>query len=361
MTGYITVFLLGIVTTFLFTPWVKKLALKIGAVDKPNNRKVHQRLMPRLGGLSIYLGFLVSTIWLVRDYKAVLAILIASSIVVLTGILDDKFQLRPIYKLLGQVIAALVIVFFDLQMEFIHLPFDFSDQSTFNFGFLAIPITILWIVGVTNSINLIDGLDGLATGVSAIATATMLVLAIMMNNVPVIFMASALLGSLLAFLYFNFYPAKIFMGDTGSLFLGFMMAVLSLLGFKQVAFASFIIPLLVLGVPLSDTAFAILRRIVNNKPISAPDKQHLHHCLMKVGFSHRGTVLLIYGISAFFGLSAILFSRVTVWIEVVMLILILLFLSWGAEVLGIVSTKYRPFTKAWLRSKRALRKAVKVK
>jgi UDP-GlcNAc:undecaprenyl-phosphate GlcNAc-1-phosphate transferase len=358
MISYLVTFILAMGITFVSTPLVKRLAIRIGAVDKPNERKVHQRLMPRMGGLSIYIGFVLSTFLLMDNYKEISAILLGATVVVLTGVLDDKYELRPIYKLIGQIIAAIIVLFFGMELEFIHLPFDVNN-STFNFGILSIPITILWIVGVTNSINLIDGLDGLASGVTAIATGTMLVLAVSMGNIPVIFLSSALLGSLIAFLFFNFHPAKIFMGDSGSLFLGYMMAVLSLLGFKQAAFASFIIPLLVLGVPLSDTVFAIMRRIANKKPISAPDKQHLHHCLLKMGLSHRGTVIAIYGLSAFFGLSAILFSRVTLWIEIVMLIAMFVFLSLGAEMIGIIHSTYKPVTNFVKRSGKAILKVVK--
>lgn len=359
MLGYIIPFIIGLIVTFTITPFVKKLAIRIGAVDSPNERKVHAKIMPRLGGLAIYLGVVASVWWMVDDYKEIAAIMLAATIVVITGVIDDRYDLKPIFKLFGQLLAAVIVVYFGMQMNFIHLPFGGSD--IFDFGMLSIPITILWIVGVTNSINLMDGLDGLASGVTAIATATMLVLAIMMGNVPVIILASALLGSLVAFLFFNFHPAKIFMGDSGSLFLGFMMAVLSLLGFKQAAFASLILPILILGVPLSDTIFAILRRWANGRPISAPDKQHLHHCLLNMGLSHRATVLVIYGISAFFGTSAILLSRVTLWVEIIALALIFLVLTIGAEMIGIIHSKYKPVTNFFKRSKDAILRVVRAK
>lgn len=357
MLWYILPFIIGLIATLIITPFVKKLAFRMGAVDTPNERKVHTNIMPRLGGLAIYLGVVASVWWMVDDYKEIAAIMVAATIVVITGVIDDRVELKPIYKLLGQVIAAVIVIYFGVQMEFIHLPFSGSD--TFDFGVLTIPISIIWIVGVTNSINLMDGLDGLASGVTAIATATMLILAIMMGNVPVILLASALLGSLIGFLFFNFHPAKIFMGDSGSLFLGFMMAVLSLLGFKQATFASLILPILILGVPLSDTIFAILRRLANNRPISSPDKQHLHHCLINMGLSHRTTVLVIYGISAFFGASAILLSRVTLWVEIIVLALLVLILTLGAEMIGIISGKYKPVTNFFKRSRDAILRVVK--
>lgn len=358
MFEYIVPFIIGLIVTLLVTPVVKKLAFRIGAVDLPNERKVHDKIMPRLGGLAIYLGVIASVWWMVADYKEIAAIMLAATIVVITGVIDDRVELKPIVKLSGQLIAAVIVVYFGMQMEFIHLPFSGTD--IFNFGILSVPISILWIVGVTNSINLMDGLDGLASGVTAIATTTMLVLAIMMGNVPVIILASALLGSLIAFLFFNFHPAKIFMGDSGSLFLGFMMAVLSLLGFKQATFASLILPILILGVPISDTLFAILRRMANKRPISSPDKQHLHHCLLNMGLSHRVTVLVIYGISAFFGASAILLSRATLWVEIIVLALILVVLTIGAEMIGIVG-KFKPLTNLFKRSKDAISRAGRAK
>lgn len=359
MLTYILPFVIGLLVTLLVTPLVKRIAIRIGAIDRPNERKVHQRLMPRLGGLAIYLGVIASVWWMMDDYREILAIFLAATIVVITGILDDKYEIRPLYKLFGQVIAALIVVYFGVQMQFIHLPFDEGD--ILNFGVLSIPISILWIVGVTNAINLMDGLDGLASGVTAIATATMLILAIMMGNIPVIILASALLGSLIAFLFYNFHPAKIFMGDSGSLFLGFMMGVLSLLGFKQATLASLILPIVILGVPLSDTAFAILRRWVNHRPISSPDKQHLHHCLLNMGLSHRATVLVIYGISAFFGASAILLSRATLWVEIIVLAFILLMLTLGAEMIGIISQKSKPVTNFFKRSKELILRVVRAK
>ena len=248
-------------------------------------------------------------------------------------------------KLLGQIVAASVVVFgFDMTVNFINVPF--GDHYLFINDWIAIPLTIFWIVGVTNAINLIDGLDGLAAGVSAISIATLLVMAIIMGNPVVILLCALLLGSIIGFLFFNFYPARIFMGDTGSLFLGFSLAVLSMLGFKQVAIVSFITPLLIIGVPLSDTFFAIIRRWLQKKPIFAPDKGHLHHCLQQLGFSHRKTVLIIYGIASFFGLLAIIQSIATShdanWVTFVVICILIVSLQLGAEVIGIVSKTKRP-------------------
>lgn len=341
------VYLLGFVAALLLalvlTPAVKRFAIRVGAVDAPNQRKVHTRIMPRLGGLAVYLAFigafLVAMPW-VEGYRTnvILGILIGGTIVTIVGALDDRFDLSPKVKLLGQVIAAGVVVAFGVKMDFVILPFGDGTQM----GWLGIPITIFWIVGVTNAINLIDGLDGLAAGVSAIATGTIFVLALMMGNVTVALLSAVLLGSILGFLFFNFHPAKIFMGDSGALFLGFSLATLSVLGFKQATLVSFVVPIFILGVPLSDTFFAIVRRTLNRTPISAADKNHLHHCFLALGFSHRNSVLMIYGIALMFALSALLLSAVAQWVALIVIAVTLLILQIGAELIGIVHKTRRP-------------------
>ncbi|BFH10820.1 undecaprenyl/decaprenyl-phosphate alpha-N-acetylglucosaminyl 1-phosphate transferase [Paenibacillus melissococcoides] len=355
----ITVYVVGGLVALLLatglTPLVKKFAIKVGAVDVPNARKVHTRIMPRMGGLGIFAAFVITLCLLAlfvpdilfgrRDSNLIWALLSGGAIIVLTGSLDDRFELSAKVKLVGQIIAACVVVFgFDLTVDFVNVPF--GDQYWNIESWIAIPLTIFWIVGVTNAINLIDGLDGLAAGVSAISIATILVMAVFMGNPMVILLCAVLLGSIIGFLFFNFHPAKIFMGDTGSLFLGFSLAVLSLLGFKQIAIVSFITPLLIIGVPLSDTFFAIVRRAVQKKPIFAPDKGHLHHCLRELGFSHRKTVLIIYAIATFFGVLAIIQSVAAShdanWVTFVVICILIVSLQLGAEVIGIVSKTKRP-------------------
>lgn len=336
---YLTLFICFI-TSILITPLVKKLAFKIGATDKPNQRKVHQKIMPRLGGLAIFFSFLIGYLVLQPDSKYALPILIGSIIIIITGVLDDMIELSAKIKLGGQLVATLIVVVYGgVQIDFINLPFG----GKLEFGMLSIPITVLWIVGITNAINLIDGLDGLAAGVSSIVLITISGMAIMMGNVFVTSMGFIVLGSTLGFLFYNFHPAKIFMGDTGALFLGYMISVLSLLGFKNVAVISFIVPVIILGVPISDTFFAIIRRIVKNQPLSAPDKSHLHHCLLRLGYSHRQTVLIIYGMSAIFGLAAVIFSKVqTMWGSFLVLAILLVAIEIIVEKIGLVDKTYRP-------------------
>lgn len=345
--------LAAIILAVILTPAVKRFAFFVGAVDKPNQRKVHTRLMPRLGGLAIFLAFvgaffIIAPMMVDLNWKVASALLMGGSLIVLVGAFDDKFDLSPKTKLAVELVAALIIVFYgDIQIDLVNLPFGDSFETKW----LSVPLTIFWIVGVTNAVNLIDGLDGLAAGVSGIANATILVMAVMMGNVTVILFSALLLGSIIGFLFYNFHPAKIFMGDSGALFLGFCLATLSVLGFKQATLVSFIVPILILGVPLSDTFFAIVRRRLNKMPISVADKNHLHHCLLQLGFGHRNTVLVIYGISLFFGLCAILLSQTSQWVTLVLIGVILLVLQVGAEAIGIVSKSKRPVLNLFLRAR----------
>lgn len=334
------------VASILLTPLVKRLAFKIGAVDAPNYRKVHARIMPRLGGLAIFLSFLIAVaifqpILIINENGSnfLLAIIIGACIIVATGVVDDMREISAKAKLVGQLIAALIVIFVGgIQIDMITLPF----VGELNFGMLSIPLTILWIVGITNAINLIDGLDGLAAGVSTIALITLAIMAIIMGNMFVLAIAAILAASTFGFLFYNFHPAKIFMGDTGALFLGFMISVLALLGFKNVTVVSLIIPVIILGVPISDTFFAIVRRVRMKKKWSDPDKSHLHHRLLDMGFTHRQTVLIIYGIAIMFGLAAIIFSMAKVWGAILLVAVILTAIEIFVEVIGLAGKNYKP-------------------
>lgn len=349
---YFTLLLCFCASIFL-TPLIKKLAFKIGATDKPNQRKVHQKIMPRLGGLAIYISFILGIV-IIRpnlnfnlpllhpnDYVH-LAILLGSLIIIITGAVDDVKEISPRVKLLGQILASLVVIILgDIKVEFINLPFG----GQLDFGMLSIPFTMVWIIGITNAINLIDGLDGLAAGVSSIALFSIAGMAFLMGSPYVMVVALIAAVSTLGFLVFNFHPAKIFMGDTGALFLGFLISVLSLLGFKNVTFISLVIPVIILGVPISDTFFAIIRRLVNKQPLSAPDKSHLHHCLLRAGYTHQQTVLLIYAMSAIFGLAAFIFSQATIRGSVLILLTIIIIIELFVEKIGLVKEDYKPLLK----------------
>ena len=351
---YIVTFFASLIFVVTLTPMVKAFALKWHIVDNPNERKIHTKVMPRLGGLAIYLAS-VATVSIVfalhgasmatRDVQLLYAFLTGGSLIVLIGMLDDRFELSAKRKLVGQIAAACVVVFgFEIRLDELNIPFYTANVPLQEW--IAIPLTILWVVGVTNAVNLIDGLDGLAAGVSAIAIGTIAIIASLLDNRVIVLLCLALLGSIIGFLFFNFHPARIFMGDSGSLFLGFSLAMLSMLGFKQVALVSFITPLLIIGVPLSDTLFAIVRRALDKKPIFSPDRGHLHHCLRELGFSHRKTVLLIYGISLFFGMLAVIQATATMneatGVTIFVVCTLVFLLQIGAEGIGLIGKTKRP-------------------
>ena len=331
MTYDIKTVIIMVTTTFIFTtatvPFIKKLALYIGAVDKPNSRKVHKKVMPRLGGLSIFLGFLLGYMLFANQTVEMNSILIGSFIIILLGIFDDIKNIKPKYKLAVQLIAASVIAFYGGMV--------LEEISAFgfyiNFGIFSYPVTLLFVVAMINSINLIDGLDGLAAGIGSIFFLTIGIIAFMLNKLGGldIVLSFIMLGSTLGFLVHNFYPAKIFMGDTGSMFLGFIISVIALIGLKKVTLTSFVIPLLILAVPILDTCFAILRRVINKKSIAQSDRQHLHHQLLKMNFSHRTTVLIIYYINILFAFASIIYflrdSTIGIYIYMTLLVIVLWF------------------------------------
>ncbi|CAM5334547.1 glycosyl transferase [Bacillus safensis FO-36b] [Bacillus safensis subsp. safensis] len=285
-------FFVSLATILIVTPIVKKFAIKIRAVDQPNKRKVHDKVMPRMGGLAIFIGVaagaLAGGLFL---HNKITAISVGAVLIVILGIFDDKYNLSARFKFLVQVLVACLIVSTGLKLDFFSVP---SLTDRIELGWMAYPLTVLWIVGITNAINLIDGLDGLAAGISVIGLSTIAVMAFSADKILILSLSLVVIGSTIGFLFYNFHPAKIFMGDTGSLFLGYMISVLSLLGlYKSVTLFSVVVPVIILGVPIFDTTFAIIRRILNKQPISAPDKSHIHHRLMAFGLSHRMAVIVI--------------------------------------------------------------------
>lgn len=295
----------SLVFTLIITFFIKRLAVHIGAMDMPNGRKVHSKPMPRLGGLGIYLGFLFGYILFGVQSVQMNSILIGSFIIILTGIIDDIKPLGAKTKLVGQILAACVLIFYGNIL---------LDKITafglyIKFGFLAYPITILFIIGCINVINLIDGLDGLSGGTCAIFYITIGIIMALKGNINGLAasLTYIMLGSTLGFLYHNFYPAKIFSGDSGSMFQGFMIATISLLGFKTATIMSLFVPIMILGIPILDTLFAIIRRLIKKQPIFLPDKAHLHHQLLNLGLSHRNTVLVIYAMNILFAIASIIY------------------------------------------------------
>lgn len=336
---YVVAFTISLAVTVLSVPLVKKWAVWLGAVDRPNERKIHNGQMPRMGGLSIFLGFFSGFLYLWPTYQYALPILVGALLMTSVGFLDDKYNLSPRSKFFGQIIAALVVVQSGMTIDFVTIPY----VGLIDFGWLSYPITVFWIVAITNAINLIDGLDGLASGVSSIAVLAMIVMAILDQQWLALSLAVILLGGTIGFLFYNSHPAEVFMGDTGSLFIGYTVSVISITGlFKSITLFSLIIPIIILAVPIFDTLFAIIRRLLKKQKLSTPDRSHLHHVLLALGFSHRATVHIIYLISIFFAVSAVIFSESILWGSLFIGGLLLLMIQFTAEIIGILKNKKTP-------------------
>ena len=302
---------LAAVVSLAATPLVKALSVKVGAVDVPKDgRRMHDHPIPRMGGLAIFFGFLTAMLLFVPLDGAKQGMLLGAVIIVVLGIFDDIYALPAKPKFLVQVIAALIAVMAGNRIDVLSNPNIFSPDPVWILGWLAYPVTVVWIVAVTNAVNLIDGLDGLACGVSTISAMSMLVIALLrVNELDVAVMMSALAGACIGFLPYNFNPAKIFMGDTGSTFLGFVMATVSVNGmFKQYTIISFVVPFLVLGLPIFDVCFAVVRRVSHGQSPMTPDRGHVHHRLIDMGFSQKQAVGVLYVISAILGLSAVVLA-----------------------------------------------------
>ena len=300
--------LIPFVFVVLIIPLIKKIAFHVGAIDVPNERKVHKKPMPRLGGLGIYAGFLLGYMFFGEHTYMMNSILIGSFILIITGMIDDIKPLDAKYKIIGQLLACLIVVFYGEVL--------LKDVSFFgiyiDFGVFAYPLTLLFMLGCINCMNLIDGLDGLAGGISCIYFLTIGIISFFQNSSGLGFELSfiitlIMLGSTGGFLVHNFNPAKIFMGDSGSMFLGFIISIITILGFKSTLMSSIIIPMFILVVPILDTFFAIIRRKLKGESVIVPDKSHIHHQLLRRNYSVRKTVLIIYLITALFSTASIIY------------------------------------------------------
>ena len=307
----IAAFAVAAVLSYFFTPPVKNFAHKVGAIDVPKDaRRMHKKPIPRLGGLAIYGGFLCSILIFGQLDETMLCVLLGAAIIVALGIFDDVLALGAKLKFVVQIVAAAIPVCIgDLQIGLFTNLNPLSDTPFVHLGILAVPATIIWIVGITNAVNLIDGLDGLAVGVSSIAAITMLAVALLTGNMPIAITMAALAGACIGFMPYNLNPAKIFMGDTGSTFLGYMLATVSIMGlFKFYAVISFAVPFLILGLPIFDTANAIIRRVAAGRSPMSPDRGHVHHKLIDMGFNQKQAVAILYAISATLGLTAVVLT-----------------------------------------------------
>ncbi len=340
-------FILAFIVAFMATPYTIKIAKKIGAVSKETeSRRMHNREMPKFGGPAVILGFFVSIIYLIIIMsiegsldlfgeelygQKLLGMFIGIIIISITCIIDDMKTIKPITKLAGQLLAAIVVVSFGIRIDEITIPFLATPELN---EWFSIILTIGWVVGITNAINLIDGLDGLSSGISVISAISLLIIFVL-NGSPMIsiLLITALAGALIGFIPFNFAPAKTFIGDTGSNFLGFSLSIISILGIAKTYTAVVIaLPLIVLGLPIFDTLWAIARRIVKTKSIKGvfkADNGHLHHRLVRRGFSQKQAVLILYGISAAFGMFAVILFDSGIWKALSFLLMVVVAIALG--------------------------------
>ena len=317
--AYVVLALLSaLVISFLMTPVVKSFAYKVGAIDVPkDDRRMHKEPIPRLGGLAIFFGFMVSILLFVEITPEMRGILLGAVVIVVLGVVDDIMALPAMLKFVVQIVAALIPALSGVVIQAFSNPNIFSDNLYWVLGWLSIPFTVLWIVAITNAVNLIDGLDGLADGVSTIAALTMLIIALLLRDlkmavaseIQVAIVMAALVGACVGFMPYNLNPAKMFMGDTGATFLGYILATMSIQGlFKFYAVISFAVPFLILGLPIFDTAFAFIRRIAHGQSPMHADRGHIHHRLIDMGLSQKQAVATLYVISAILGLSAVVLT-----------------------------------------------------
>lgn len=300
----------ALVVSFLTSPLVKNFAYKVGAIDVPKDaRRMHKVPIPRLGGLAIFIGFMVGILLCADINRQMQGILLGAVVIVVLGVVDDITPLPAKLKFVVQILAALIPVYHGVVIKAVSNPNLFSDNAYWQMGGLSIPITVLWIVAITNSVNLIDGLDGLAVGVSTISATTVLVISLLVSDMQVAIAMAALVGSCVGFMPYNLNPAKMFMGDTGATFLGYILATMSIQGlFKFYAIISFAVPFLILGLPIFDTAFAFIRRIAHGQSPMQADRSHVHHRLIDMGLNQKQAVATLYVISAILGLSAVVLT-----------------------------------------------------
>lgn len=334
-------FILSLITT----PIVKLLAFRIGAYDAPGERRVNTKNMPTAGGLSIYFVFAFSCLVMFQSIipiNYIWPIILGAGIVVATGLIDDIYELSPKKKTLGILLGALVIYFVaGIRIDAVTLPLI----GHIDLRWFSLPLTLFWIFAITNAVNLIDGLDGLASGVSIISLATIGVIGYFFLHAKTVYIPIVifvLVASIAGFFPYNFYPAKIFLGDTGALFLGFMIAVMSLQGLKNATFITVITPMIILGVPITDTVYAIIRRLMNKRPISSADKMHLHHRLLTLGFTHKGAVMTIYGLALVFSFVALLFSYASNVASILLIVFSAIGLELFIEMIGLVGENHQP-------------------
>ncbi|OLR65565.1 glycosyltransferase family 4 protein [Peptoniphilus porci] len=340
MYNYLVPFFAAFILTFLQMPFVIKIAKKNGFLDVPKDtRRVHKKPIPVGGGIAMVISVTILMLVFLPINKTLIFTIISSLVIAFSGLYDDKYDISPKLKFGYQIIAAIILVAGGMKIEFLTNPFDYEDALLI-LNMLSIPVTIFWVCGITNTINLIDGLDGLASGVSMICAISMFFITYQMGRFDVSLVCVLVAGACLGFLPYNFNPAKIFMGDTGALYLGFMLSYISISGFlKQAAILMIFVPVLILGVPVFDTAFAMLRRKLSGKSMVQADKGHLHHRLLKMGLNQRQTVVILYSISAIFGILANVISKFHSSIALIISIAVILIILLTGIAAGMLKNK----------------------
>lgn len=335
-------FFTALVVSFAVTPLVIRLAVKIGALDIPrDNRRMHKVPVPLIGGLAIYFAFIATVSAYIPLTRQIIGLLAGSTFITVCGLIDDVRPMRARTKLVLQIVGALILIYSGTTIKFISNPFD-SVNGMSDLKWLSIPATIFWIVGVTNAFNLIDGLDGLAAGVASISCLTLFIISVLNGRMPAALLTAVLAGSTLGFLPHNFNPAKIFMGDTGAQFLGFVLAAISIQGaIKSAAAIVITVPVLALGLPIYDTLAAMIRRFINKRPVMEGDREHLHHKLLDMGLSQRQAVYVMYFISGILGLSAIFATELDTFQSYLVLIAVMCIVIVLSKQLGLLRKNKR--------------------
>ncbi len=334
----------------ILTPVIKRYSVLCGAYARENKRTVHHGKISRIGGVAIYIAFIVSMALFMKADRQIDGVILSASLMFFAGLVDDLLDLKPIIKLLLEILAALVLVSYGVSVDTIRLPFGIK----ISFGIISFLFTIIWVCGITNAVNLIDGLDGLAGGLCTIILVTIGSIALIETRTDIATMCFILAGACLGFLLYNSHPASIFMGDCGALFLGFMISAISLLGFKSSTILTLALPIVLLMIPIIDTLSAILRRTLKGMKFSQADKSHLHHLLMNQ-FGHRNTVIIMCGMTTLFALSAYVYMlnrNIGFFVMLVLLLVLELFIEYSA----MISVKFHPLMGLWRRTRESFYK-----
>lgn len=344
-----SVFAIALGISLLLTPLMRKIALKTGILSRPNRRNVHTRSVPYLGGTAIYFAFVIAILvvfyaneqFRIEFSQKLKGLLIAGALIVILGLWDDIKNIKPIIKLIGQIVVALLLFAYGFRIELLTNPFLGGEINLPLF--LSILITIAWIVGLINAINLIDGLDGLAAGITVLVCVALFLIALFLQNYITVFLLAALAGSALGFLRFNFYPARIFMGDAGSMLIGLLLASVVLIEsqYKSATAAVLLVPITALAIPIYDTFMAVIRRILRKASIFKADKKHLHHRLLSTGLDQKQIVLFMYLVTLYLGIFAFLFVLIPEKYALILLVLLGLGLFMGSRIIGFIEKEAR--------------------